>query len=55
MYLKDKFFIYDDVEHVNLNKVKDLLSISYWASDRTLDVIEKSIKHSESFSLYDTL
>ena len=30
-----------------------LLSFSYWASERTLDVIEKSVEHSECFSLYD--
>jgi GNAT superfamily N-acetyltransferase len=53
LYSKENFSIYDDLEHVNLSKVKELLSISYWASDRTLDTIEKSVKHSECFSLYE--
>jgi GNAT superfamily N-acetyltransferase len=52
-YLKDKFFIYDDAGRVNLLKVKDMLSTSYWASERSMDVIEKSVFHSECFSLYE--
>ena len=53
IYSNKQFYIYDEVEHVNLQRVKDLLEQSYWAKDRPLDVIEKSIKHSECFSLYD--
>lgn len=52
-YTKENFCIYDNVERVNLSKVKELLSISYWASERTVDVIKKSVEHSECFSLYD--
>ncbi|WP_204369372.1 GNAT family N-acetyltransferase [Pseudoalteromonas piscicida] len=52
-YTNENYFIYDDVERVDLPKVKELLSISYWASERTIDVIEKSVENSECFSLYD--
>ncbi len=53
IYSNNQFCIYDEVERVDLQRVKDLLEQSYWAKDRPLDVIEKSIKYSECFSLYD--
>lgn len=52
-YTNENYYIFDDIERVNLPKVKELLAISYWASERTIDVIETSVKHSECFSLYD--
>jgi ribosomal protein S18 acetylase RimI-like enzyme len=52
LYKKENFFIYDDVKHVNFIKVQELLSASYWASERSIDVIQKSVEHSECFSLY---
>ncbi len=53
IYSNNQFRIYDEVAHVDLQRVKDLLEQSYWAKDRPLDVIEKSINYSECFSLYD--
>lgn len=52
MYSKDPFYIYDEDRKVNLIRVKELLSLSYWAADRSIDVIEKSVMFSECFSLY---
>ncbi|WP_231665472.1 MULTISPECIES: GNAT family N-acetyltransferase [unclassified Pseudoalteromonas] len=41
------------MKHVNFIKVQELLSASYWASERSIDVIQKSVEHSECFSLYN--
>jgi GNAT superfamily N-acetyltransferase len=53
VYIRENFTIYDEVDFVDLVKVQELLSTSYWASQRTLKVTEKSIENSECFSLYD--
>jgi len=53
VYSNKQFYIYDEAKYVNLKRVKELLAQSYWATDRPLDVIKKSIKHSACFSLYD--
>lgn len=53
LYHKENFTIFDDSKHVDLERVKALLSTSYWAADRNIDVISTSVKHSECFSLYD--
>ena len=51
-YIKGDFYIYNDKKSVNPEVLKTLFSTSYWASERTIEVIEKSIEHSECFSLY---
>jgi predicted GNAT family N-acyltransferase len=53
IYVRENFTIYDEVDFVDLTKVKELLTTSYWASERALDAIETSVKNSECFSLYD--
>lgn len=53
MYSKDTFIIHTTRNHVDISRVKELLSHSYWAANRTLKDIKLSIKHSECFSLYD--
>ncbi|MFT6925200.1 MAG: GNAT superfamily N-acetyltransferase [Psychromonas sp.] len=53
IYSNKQFYIYDESGKVNLQRVKALLEQSYWAKDRSLSVIDKSIKHSECLSLYD--
>ena len=49
---KDHYYITDETTDVNIDKVKELLSHSYWAENRPLDVIKKSIENSVCFSLY---
>ena len=53
MHSKDNFIIHTTRNNVDINRVKELLSQSYWAANRTLKDIKLSIKHSECFSLYD--
>ncbi len=50
--IKDDCFITDASSDVNIESVKELLSRTYWAEKRPLDVIKKSIEHSVCFSLY---
>lgn len=46
------YYISDDKSKLSIDKIKELLSNSYWAADRSLKVIEKSIKNSECFGAY---
>ncbi|ENH95523.1 GCN5-like N-acetyltransferase, partial [Gracilibacillus halophilus YIM-C55.5] len=48
---KGNFIVSDDISLLNLDTVFNLLSSTYWASDRTKETIEKSIKNSISFGL----
>lgn len=49
---KNTYCITDESSAVNIKSVKQLLSKTYWAENRPLEIIEKSIKHSVCFSLY---
>ncbi len=53
---KEQYKMTDDrtliMEHCN--DIKDLLSQSYWAKERPLEVIKKSIEQSISFAVFDT-
>ena len=40
MYSKDNFIIHTTRNHVDINRVKELLSQSYWAANRTLKDIK---------------
>lgn len=40
-------------DKIDCIRVKELLNESYWASDRTLETVEKSIKHSECIGVYE--
>ncbi|RJG47772.1 GNAT family N-acetyltransferase [Motilimonas pumila] len=51
-YKKNGFCIDDERESVQLEKVEALLRASYWASERSLDLIKMSIEHSVCFSLF---
>lgn len=42
-----------DKNKIDINRIKELLDSSYWASNRDYNVIEKSIKHSECICVYD--
>lgn len=51
-WTKDDFIVSDDISLIDLDTVLQLLSTTYWASDRTKGTIEKSIKNSISFGIY---
>ena len=49
---RGEYSITDDTESVDINAVKQLLSKTYWAAERPLDTIKKSVEHSVCFSLF---
>ena len=49
---KGEFIVSDEISLMNLNTVSYLLSTTYWASKRTKETIENSIKNSISFGVY---
>ncbi|MBL8102818.1 MAG: GNAT family N-acetyltransferase [Anaerolineales bacterium] len=52
-FKKDKFTISDDVSRLDIDAICDFLSCAYWADKRPRRVIERSIKHSLNFGVYD--
>ncbi len=48
----DDFVISDDKTMLSLERIKDLLSSSYWAKDRPVEVIVKSIENSVCYGIY---
>ncbi|RKL64700.1 GNAT family N-acetyltransferase [Salipaludibacillus neizhouensis] len=52
-WTKDDFMISDDILLMNLDTVLHMLSETYWAKDRTKETVEKSIKNSISFGMYN--
>ena len=52
-FKKDSFIISDDQAKLNIDAICDFLSQAYWADKRPRDVIEKSIKYSLNFGVYD--
>lgn len=51
--LKTKFSISTDKSKLNLSTIHNFLKTSYWAGNVPLSVIEKSIKHSLCFGVYE--
>ena len=51
-YENENYKISDDREEIQLGMVESLLKSSYWASERSLETIELSIKNSVCFSLF---
>jgi GNAT superfamily N-acetyltransferase len=49
---KDNFIISTDKEKLDIEMIYRFLSQSYWASNRTLDEVKESIKHSLCFGVY---
>ena len=47
------FLISDDSARLDIDSICDFLSRAYWADKRPRDVIEKSIKHSLNFGMFD--
>ncbi|MEA3319486.1 MAG: GNAT family N-acetyltransferase [Bacillota bacterium] len=51
-WLKNEFMISDNKELIDKYVVTQLLSNTYWATNRTMETIEKSIDNSLSFGMY---
>ena len=52
-YRRDSFAISDDQSRLDIEAVCDFLSRAYWADTRPREVIEKSIRYSINFGVYD--
>ena len=52
-YAKDNFIISTDKSRLDLDVIANFLQNSYWAKDRPLEIIEKSIEGSICFGVYD--
>ena len=52
-FKKDKFIISDDPSRLDIEAICDFLSRAYWADKRPRRLIERSIKHSLNFGVYD--
>lgn len=50
---KGEYLISNDLEKMDTDALYKLLSKSYWASDRSKEVIVKSMQHSLCFGLFD--
>src|SRR5689334_24705655 len=52
-FQKDNFTISTDSDRLDLEVIYGYLSRSYWAAGRPRETVEKSIKHSLCFGVYD--
>ena len=52
-YKRDNFLISDDPARLDIDAICDFLSRAYWADKRPREVIEKSIRFSLNFGVYD--
>jgi GNAT superfamily N-acetyltransferase len=52
-WTKDIFTISDEFEHLQLEVIVDYLARAYWSNQRPRAVIEKSLKHSLCFGVYE--
>jgi GNAT superfamily N-acetyltransferase len=52
-WTKDKFTISDEPERLQLEVIVDYLARAYWSNQRPRVVIEKSLKHSLCFGVYE--
>ncbi|MBN2411155.1 GNAT family N-acetyltransferase [candidate division KSB1 bacterium] len=51
-WYKDEYVISDDRNRVDIGKVAELLSDTYWAADRPPELVSKSIENSMCFSIF---
>lgn len=51
-YKKDEYFLIDDKQKVDINKVHKMLSKTYWASERSLESFKIAIDNSICFSIF---
>ncbi|WP_227396003.1 GNAT family N-acetyltransferase [Jeotgalibacillus aurantiacus] len=49
---KSMYRVSDDVALLDIHRVHELLSSTYWAKDRSLEMIEKTVAHSMAFGVY---
>ncbi len=52
-YHRDQFTISDNNSRLSIDEICHFLSCAYWANKRPRPVIERSIKHSLNFGMYD--
>lgn len=50
---RDTYLISTDLTRLDLVAITDMLSHAYWAKDRTLEVIQRSMQNSLVFGVYD--
>lgn len=53
--LKHKFYISTEKSKLEISTIHNFLKNSYWAENISLEILEKSIKHSLCFGLYENL
>ncbi|TXC92873.1 GNAT family N-acetyltransferase [Metabacillus litoralis] len=51
-WYKGDFMVSDNIELIDIDTVKRLLSTTYWAKNRTIETIEISIANSLTFGLF---
>jgi len=52
-FKKEKFMISDDASRLDIDAICDFLSRAYWADKRPRELIERSIKYSLNFGVYE--
>lgn len=52
-FKRDNLTISDDPSRLDIDAICDFLSRAYWADKRPRELIERSIKHSLNFGVYD--
>lgn len=50
---RENFTISTNPSRLNLDAISDMLSRSYWANKRTREQMERALKHSVAFGLFD--
>ena len=51
-WTRDEYVLSDDRQRLDLDVIMGLLATSYWAADRSREVMEKAMMHSVCFGLY---
>ncbi|UOQ46800.1 GNAT family N-acetyltransferase [Gracilibacillus caseinilyticus] len=51
-WVQENVLISDDKSKIDIEKVCQLLRDTYWANDRSVDIIQKSMDHSIVFGVY---
>ena len=52
-YQKDNFLVSTDPARLDIDAIHAYLTRAYWATGRTREVVEESVKNSLNFGLYD--
>lgn len=50
--MKEEFYIKQCEEAMQIDRIKDMLGKSYWAKDRSIETIEKSIENSRCYGAF---